>query len=50
MTLRLSGVDFTPWRGMMVAADGRLMAPATGNAAREFHATDAHSAYGTCPQ
>jgi hypothetical protein len=50
VTLRLTGVDFTPWRGMMVAVDGRLAAPATGNAAREFHATDAHSAYGACTQ
>jgi hypothetical protein len=49
VTLNLSGVDFTPWRGMMVSADGQLMAK-VGNEPQEFHAVNAHSAYGTCPQ
>jgi hypothetical protein len=50
VTLRLTGVDFTPWRGMMVSVDGQLMGQAGGNQPREFHAENAHSAYGLCTQ
>ena len=49
MTLRLTGVDMTPWRNMLIAVEGMLgPVPSTANALREFRVETARSAYGDC--
>lgn len=49
VTLRLIGVDMTPWRNMFIEVRGTLgPAPSSANALREFNVETARSAYGDC--